>query len=100
MPTHQVEDQPPYAGRDPVLYRISAEGQTSDTPDHLTSAGIRYIGDWVLDDQPCDIATANGPPVAMPYPLELNDVPMMAVQHHLSDVFLERVRDSFGPLLR
>jgi len=36
--------------------------------------------------------------VAMPYPLELNDIPMMAVQHHRSDVFLERVKDTFDRL--
>jgi len=109
MPTHQVEDQPAmirrtldaierFAGYRPKGWLGPGLTQTLDTPDHLTAAGIRYIGDWVLDDQPCDVATAHGRLVAMPYPLELNDVPMMGVQHHRSDVFLERVRDSFDRL--
>lgn len=109
MPTHQVEDQPAmirktmdvierFTGYRPKGWLGPGLTETLDTPDHLTAAGIRYIGDWALDDQPCDIATANGPLVAMPYPLELNDVPMMAVQHHRSDVFLEKVRDSFDRL--
>jgi allantoinase len=109
MPTHQVEDQlamirktmdviERFTGYRPKGWLGPGLTETLDTPDHLTAAGIRYIGDWALDDQPCDIATANGPLVAMPYPLELNDVPMMAVQHHRSDVFLEKVRDSFDRL--
>jgi peptidoglycan/xylan/chitin deacetylase (PgdA/CDA1 family) len=109
MPTHQVEDQPAmirktcdvierFTGYRPKGWLGPGLTETLDTPDHLTGAGIRYIGDWALDDQPCDIATAHGPLVAMPYPLELNDVPMMAVQHHRSDVFLEKVRDSFDRL--
>lgn len=109
MPIHQVEDQAAmisqtldtiqrFTGKRPVGWLGPGLTQTFDTPDHLTAAGIRYIGDWVLDDQPCDVATANGPLVAMPYALELNDIPVMAVQHHRSDVFLERVRDSFDRL--
>ncbi|MFZ3212778.1 MAG: polysaccharide deacetylase family protein [Terriglobales bacterium] len=109
MPTHQVEDQPAmirqtldtierFTGSRPKGWLGPGLTETFDTVDHLTAAGIRYIGDWVLDDQPCDLATANGPLVAMPYSLELNDVPMMAVQHHRAEVFLERVRDSFDRL--
>lgn len=109
MPTHQVEDQRAmicqtmdaierFTGYRPKGWLGPGLTETLDTPEHLAAAGIRYIGDWVIDDQPCEIATANGPLVAMPYPLELNDVPMMAVQHHRSDVFLERVRDSFDRL--
>jgi len=26
--------------------------ETYDTPEHLTAAGIKYIGDWVYDDEP------------------------------------------------
>ncbi len=109
MPTQQVEDQPAmirrtidaierFTGYKPKGWLGPGLTQTLDTPDHLAAAGIRYIGDWVLDDQPCDIETTGGPLVAMPYPLELNDVPMIAVQHHRSDVFLERVRDAFDRL--
>ncbi len=109
MPTHQVEDQPAmirqtmdvierFTGCRPKGWLAPGLTETLETPDHLTAAGIRYIGDWALDDQPCDIATANGPLVAMPYPLELNDIPMMAVQHHRSEVFVEKVRDTFDRL--
>jgi peptidoglycan/xylan/chitin deacetylase (PgdA/CDA1 family) len=109
MPVHQFEDQPAmirqtveaierFSGSRPKGWMGPGLTQTLDTVDHLTAAGIRYIADWCLDDQPCDIATANGPLVAMPYSLEINDVAMMAVQHQRSDVFLERVRDTFDRL--
>lgn len=109
MPLHQVEDQQEMIGRTlETIERFTGSRpkgwlgpgltETLDTVDQLTAAGIRYIGDWCLDDQPCDIMTANGTLVAMPYSLELNDIPMMAVQHHRSDVFFERVRDSFDRL--
>ncbi|MEW5888647.1 MAG: polysaccharide deacetylase family protein [Pseudomonadota bacterium] len=109
MPTHQVADQRAmiaetvatierFTGTRPVGWLGPGLTQTLDTVDHLAEAGIRYIGDWVLDDQPCFFKTAFGDMVAMPYSLELNDIPMMAVQHHRSDVFLERVKDTFDCL--
>jgi len=109
MPMHQVWDQPTmirqtvealerFTGVRPKGWLSPGLGETLDTVDNLTAAGIRYIGDWAVDDQPCDIATANGPLVAMPYPIEVNDVVVMAVQQHRSEAFLERIRDTFDRL--
>ena len=44
------------------------------------------------------IRTANGPLVTLPYTMELNDIPMMAVQHHESDYLLKRAIDQFDRL--
>ncbi len=109
MPMHQIEDQPAairktmdtiekFSGYRPKGWLGPGLTQTLDTPDHLAAAGIRYIGDWALDDLPCDIGTDHGRLVTLPYPLELNDVTLMAVQHQRSEVFLEKVRDSFDRL--
>ena len=109
MPMHQVENQPAmirktldtierFAGARPKGWLGPGLTQTLDTPEHLAAAGIRYIADWALDDQPCDVSTAKGRLVAMPYPVELNDVVVMAVQQHRSEVFLDRIRDSFDRL--
>ena len=57
---------------------------------------MRYIGDWVWDDEPCTINTANGDLVTMPYTLELNDIPAMIVQRRESPDWAERCRDTFG----
>lgn len=109
VPTHLVEDQrgmiartvetlARFTGERPVGWLGPGLTQTLETVDLLAEAGIRYIGDWVLDDQPCPLETAHGELVALPYSVELNDIPMMAVQHHESEVFVRRVKDSFDRL--
>jgi len=109
MPIHQVDDPKSmiartvdtireFTGKAPAGWLGPGLTQTMDTVDLLREAGIRYIGDWVLDDEPCRLRTRAGDMVAMPYSVELNDIPMMAVQHHSSDEFLKRVTDSFDRL--
>ena len=44
------------------------------------------------------IRTAKGPLVTLPYTVELNDIPMMIVQHHESDHLYKRVAESFERL--
>ena len=43
------------------------------------------------------IRTAKGPLVTLPYTVELNDIPMMIVQHHESDHLLKRAHRQFRP---
>ncbi|MCD2513010.1 polysaccharide deacetylase family protein [Comamonas endophytica] len=109
MPVHKVEDQAAmirrtvdtirdFTGKAPVGWLGPGLTQTLDSVDLLHAAGIRYIGDWVLDDQPVPLRTQTGEMVAMPYSVELNDIPMMAVQHHRADELLRRVTDTFDRL--
>jgi hypothetical protein len=42
--------------------------------------------------------SANGPLVTLPYTVELNDIPMMIVQHHESEYFTRRCIDTFDRL--
>ena len=72
--------------------------QTFETPDLLAAAGVRYIGDWVYDDEPTVIATAHGPLATLPYSVELNDIPMMIVQHHEGRYLFDRFRAQFDRL--
>ena len=69
--------------------------QTFDTLDHLSAAGIEYIGDWVLDDEPVTLKTTHKPVVALPYNFELHDIVMMALQNHPSDEMYRRAMDQF-----
>jgi len=48
----------------------------------------------VNDDQPSEIRPAAGPLVSVPYTLELNDIPMMVIQHHTSDAWAQRARST------
>ncbi|MBI4195691.1 MAG: polysaccharide deacetylase family protein [Betaproteobacteria bacterium] len=84
-----------FTGRQPVGWLGPGLTETLYTPDYLAEAGIRYIADWVIDDEPCEMKTAHGPVVAMPYSVELNDIPMMMVQHHAADEFVTRCMDHF-----
>jgi len=87
-----------FTGKRPVGWLGPGLTQTYETPELLAAAGVKYIGDWVYDDEPTTIATANGPLVTLPYSVELNDIPMMIVQHHESDYLLKRTIDQFDRL--
>ena len=88
-----------FTGTRPVGWLGPGLTQTLETPELLAAAGIKYIGDWVYDDEPTEIATANGPLVTLPYTVELNDIPMMMVQHHKSEYLLTRAHRSVRPAL-
>ncbi len=109
MPIHKIEDQAAmieramgtleaFTGSRPVGWLGPGLTQTYDTPDILAAAGVKYIGDWVYDDEPTVIQTATGPLVTLPYSVELNDIPMMIVQHHESGYWQRRCCDQFDRL--
>jgi hypothetical protein len=108
-PIHKVEDQrgmifksmdilEKFTGTRPVGWLGPGLTQTLDTPEHLAEAGVKYIGDWVYDDEPTVIRTNKGPLVTLPYTVELNDIPMMIIQHHESDHLYKRFVESFDRL--
>jgi peptidoglycan/xylan/chitin deacetylase (PgdA/CDA1 family) len=108
-PIHKEPDQPGmikrsldilehFTGQRPIGWLGPGLTQTYETPDLLAAAGIKYIGDWVYDDEPSTIRTTSGPLVTLPYTMELNDITMMAVQHHESDYLLKRAIDQFDRL--
>ncbi|HEV3240136.1 MAG TPA: polysaccharide deacetylase family protein [Casimicrobiaceae bacterium] len=108
-PMHKVEDQRAAirdtieairacTGNAPRGWESPGLAETFETIDHLAEAGIEYVADWVLDDQPVYIATAHGPVVSVPYTVEVNDIAMMVVQHHSADEMLRRGGDHFDRL--
>ena len=84
-----------FTGRPPVGWLGPGFTETLDTPDLLAEAGIRYIADWPLDDEPCEIKTKHGALLSLPYSMELNDIAMMMVQHHPAAEFVTRCMDYF-----
>jgi allantoinase len=108
-PMHKIEDQPAmikrsldviqnFTGVKPVGWLGPGLTQTYETPENLAAAGIKYIGDWVYDDEPTVITTSKGPLVTLPYTVELNDIPMMIIQHHESGNWQQRCTDYFDRL--
>jgi len=72
--------------------------ETWETPDILAEEGYEYVCDWVLDDQPVWIRTRGKPIASVPYTQEINDVAMMAVQHHTASEYRDRALDQFAQL--
>src|SRR5690242_7358786 len=106
VPMHKLEDQRAvieksvevitrFAGKRPRGWFGPGLTQTFDTLDHLAAAGIEYIGDWVLDDEPVVLKTNSRPVVALPYNFEVHDIVLMALQHHPSDMMFARGLDQF-----
>ena len=106
IPMHKLDDErdsilktmdviETFAGKRPRGWFGPGLTQTYDTLDYLAEAGVEYIGDWALDDQPCDIETNHGQVVAIPYNFEIHDIVMMLIQYHASDVFKTRALDYF-----
>jgi allantoinase len=67
-------------------------GETAHTPDLLKERGIEWLSDWMVDDLPTWMKTRHGPMIAMPYTMELNDVPIWVVQGQSSDELLLRLQ--------
>jgi allantoinase len=108
-PMHHVEDQRAaifqtvekiraFTGKKPRGWESPGLTETFDTIDWLAEAGIEYVADWVLDDQPVDIKTKHGTVVSVPYTVEMNDIAMMALQNHPSEEWLRRGIDQFDRL--
>jgi peptidoglycan/xylan/chitin deacetylase (PgdA/CDA1 family) len=108
-PMHRLDDQRAaiadtiaairdFTGSPPRGWESPGLTETAETLDHLAEAGIEYVCDWVLDDQPVRLATRRGNMVALPYPVEVNDVVISAVQQQPGDEILRRGRDSFDRL--
>jgi len=110
-PMHLVEDQASairqtmeaireFTGKPPRGWESPGITQTTETVDLLAEAGIEYVADWVLDDQPVPIKTRTGDIVSVPYSVEVNDVVISAMQHHASDELFRRGRDQFDQLYK
>jgi allantoinase len=109
IPMHKLEDQGAMIKRTldviekftrsrPVGWLGPGLTQTFETPDLLAKAGIRYIGDWVHDDEPTEISTAHGPLITLPYTVEQNDIPVMMIHQHQSSYWTTRITDTFDQL--
>lgn len=87
-----------FTGRAPRGWESPGLTETDETLDLLAEAGIEYVADWVIDDQPVSLRTRAGEVVSVPYTVEINDVVMTAIQQAPSDEIFRRGRDQFDRL--
>jgi allantoinase len=70
------------------------------TPDLLAEAGFRYSLNWCHDDQPVRLRTRGGEGLwSVPYPQELNDIPMIVARLMGAEAFADMVVDNFDEML-
>ena len=65
----------------------------------LAGTGYGYTLDWPIDDQPVWMKTAGGPLLAMPYPHEVNDVPMVVLHDGTATAFADMAIDNLEEML-
>jgi peptidoglycan/xylan/chitin deacetylase (PgdA/CDA1 family) len=108
-PMHKVENQPEaiqatvdtikrFSGKAPVGWESPGLTENDHTLDCLSKAGIEYVADWVLDDQPVWIKAQPKPVLSVPYTVEINDIPMMLLQQNRAEEMLLRGVDQFERL--
>ncbi|WP_244610554.1 polysaccharide deacetylase family protein [Microvirga pakistanensis] len=68
------------------------------TLDILAAAGIRYVADWVNDEQPYRMRVANGEMLSLPYSVEMNDYTAFLEQGLSGEDFAQALRDQFDVL--
>jgi peptidoglycan/xylan/chitin deacetylase (PgdA/CDA1 family) len=106
---HMVEDQKnniqksfdtllAYTGTAPKGWLGPGLHETLDTLDYLAEVGFKFVTDFPMDEQPVSMKTSGDPVIALPYTLELSDLPMMVVHQHESRVWQERAVDQFDRL--
>lgn len=88
------------SGRVPEGWLSPWIAETEATPDLLAETGYRYTLNWCHDDQPVRMATRSGSPLwSIPYPQELNDIPMIAGRMLDAPDFARMIVDNLDEML-
>jgi peptidoglycan/xylan/chitin deacetylase (PgdA/CDA1 family) len=109
MPMHALADQGEairatidavraFTGRAPRGWESPGLTETGETLDLLSAAGIEYVADWVIDDQPVELKATPRPVLSIPYTVEANDVVIFALQHHSGEELAKRCIAQFDRL--
>lgn len=87
-------------GRAPAGWLSPWISESRQTPDLLAETGYRYTLNWCHDDQPQRMRTRTGQGLwAVPYPQELNDIPMIVARQMDAKDFAQMVIDQFDEML-
>lgn len=85
-------------GTRPRGWLSPALSETHHTLDLLAEAGIRYVGNWVNDEQPYPIRVKTGTMLSLPYSIEINDIPVFLGQGKSPEMFGQMICDQFDGL--
>jgi peptidoglycan/xylan/chitin deacetylase (PgdA/CDA1 family) len=89
------------SGQRPVGWLGAGLQETWNTLDYLEGNGVKYVGDWCIDDQPTLMTLETGKQIiAMPYSQQLNDKPAFEHDHRTADEFRDMICRQFDVLYR
>ena len=86
-------------GKAPTGWLSPWISESAQTPHLLAQTGYRYTLNWCHDDQPVQMQTRNGPLWSIPYPQELNDIPMIVARQMDGKDFAQMIIDNFDEML-
>jgi allantoinase len=88
------------SGRSPGGWLSPWISESRLTPDLLAEAGYRYTLNWCHDDQPTRMRTRSGRSLwSIPYPQELNDIPMLVARQMDAKDFAQMIVDNLDEML-
>ena len=87
-------------GKRPAGWLGSGLQETWKTLDYLVEAGVRYVADWVNDDQPYLMSLNGKQLVSLPYSYEINDKPAFEDHRRTAEEFDTVIRRQFDVLYR
>jgi peptidoglycan/xylan/chitin deacetylase (PgdA/CDA1 family) len=87
-----------HTGRRPRGWIGPALTETDNTLDILAAAGIDYVADWCNDEQPYAMKTRTKPIIAIPYTLEIGDIPVFLDRGGTGEDFYRVIVDAFDTL--
>lgn len=89
-----------HSGSEPAGWLSPWISESRLTPDLLAETGYRYTLNWCHDDQPTRLASRDGQGLwAIPYPQELNDIPMIVGRQLDGKDFAQMIMDNFDEML-
>ncbi len=89
-----------HSGQAPAGWLSPWISESLHTLDLLAEAGYAYTLNWCHDDQPLPMQTRSGRPLwAVPYPQELNDIPMVIARQMDGKDFAQMIVDQLDEML-
>ena len=88
------------SGQRPRGWLGAGLAETWHTLDYLSEGGVRYVCDWVNDDQPYTMEVGNPRLVSLPYSVQINDVPACFEMKQSVPEFEQMICRAFDTLYR
>jgi hypothetical protein len=89
-----------HSGTAPAGWLSPWISESLHTPDLLAECGYQYTLNWCHDDQPTRMQVEGGSLWSIPYPQELNDIPMIVARQMDAKDFADMVVDNLDEMLQ